>query len=230
MVTSIGEIEAVLRAFMERGREYSIPELVDLSESVITLDDEDRVYREYQGVPSDRTFNRQVKNACAIFREETDPVQWNGGMRQNSRYFIDEDDEISGLGIFGPPDDDPPPAQDEVGNDGYLAEQFVAEYFRQLEWDVVNVRNRGFGFDLVAFRNQVLLRIEVKSSVGITSPELTEGEMNAALNYPESFVLVTVDNWDGEQGEITQYDNVVASMMPIQEITRVFYQLTRNNP
>jgi len=228
MVTSSRGAAAALRALMERGREYSIPELVDLAESVIELDEEDLVYRMYDGVPEDRTFNRQVKNALAIFRDEDGPVQWNGGLRRNSRYFIMFDDEIAGLIDFGPLEDDPPPAQQEVGNDGYLAEQFVAEYFREQEWDVVNVRNRGFGFDLVAYRAQELLRIEVKSSGGITDPELTESEMNTARNYAESFVLVIVDNWDGEQGEITRHDDVVNSMQPIEEITRVFHRLTRN--
>ena len=85
-------------------------------------------------------------------------------------------------------------------NTGVGAERLVAEELIRHGWLVRYRGNqRGVGYDLEADRTGQTLRVEVKSSVSFTDPELTQAEWEAAQEHRESYVVAVVDFYGSER-------------------------------
>ena len=228
MTTTQSLVRQCLLATMERGRWYSIEELDELAQQTIIPDQDD-----LDEVPSgELRWRRQVKNAVRDFRRDGSVVEWNGERTTNSsRYRLPDDSQMGASPSIEPsevvPVENDPAPRPPVTNDGYGAECFVQNQLESEGWTVFNVRNRGLGYDLYATRATEIRRIEVKSTTnGEVIPELTQGEMDAAIEYGEGFYLATVDNWNGISGELTLFQNP-ANNMTSRAIVRTVYRLQR---
>lgn len=232
MVTSQTTIRNVLQELMARGIWYTVPELVELARSALVLDSDDRQIRHGELV-----FRRQVANAAREFRRDSSPVEWNGYQASRSssgdissyRIPLDSQLGLSSEEQAESQQDDGAPRRSEISNDGYDAEEYVANRLRADGWIVTNVRNRGFGYDLIARRDSVVMRIEVKSSTsGRARPELTDNEMRAARRLESVYYLATVDNWDGSIGDIQLYRDP-ANNLDSTESVRIYFVLDRSS-
>jgi Domain of unknown function (DUF3883) len=119
----------------------------------------------------------------------------------------------------------PLPELDSPGviNSGIGAELTVAAELSMQMWDVTYTGNRQLlGYDLLAQRDGVVLRIEVKSSVGFTTPELTESEWSAALDHGDAYVLAVVDFYGSERQETWYLRNPAAIARPTIRQVNVF--------
>jgi len=135
-----------------------------------------------------------------------------------------------------------PPAEDQMGdpsipvlgtimamNTGVGAEIAVAKELVKHEWTVVYRGNqRGYGYDIEASREGQTLRVEVKSSVGFTVPELTEAEWQAAQNHGDDFVLAVVDFYGSDKQRIWYLRNPAANAIPAERTT-IMYRLARDD-
>ena len=112
-------------------------------------------------------------------------------------------------------------------NLGVGAEMAVAEDLERHGW-VVGYRGnqRGFGYDLEATRDGAVLRIEVKSSIGFCTPELTEAEWQAAQMYGEEFALAVVDFYGSGQQTIA-YIRDPAGLITPSAVPRTAFRLAR---
>lgn len=114
-------------------------------------------------------------------------------------------------------------------NTGVGAEIAVAEELVNHEWFVVYRGNqRGYGYDIEASRQGQTLRVEVKSSVGFTVPELTEAEWQAAQTYGDDYVLAVVDFYGSDEQSIWYLRNPAANAIPAVR-TMTMYRLTRGD-
>jgi hypothetical protein len=114
-------------------------------------------------------------------------------------------------------------------NTGVGAELLVADQLIQQGWHVIYRGNqRGFGYDLEATRGDDVLRVEVKSSVGFTSPELLASEWEAAQQHGESYVLAVVDFYGSDQQSIWYVRDPANTAVPVERTTTV-YRLLRND-
>lgn len=108
-------------------------------------------------------------------------------------------------------------------NTGVGAELAVAEDLQRRGWNVSYRGNqRGHGYDLEAERDGATLRIEVKSSIAFTTPELLESEWEAAQRHGESYVLAVVDFYGSDRQEIWYVRDPANAGNPIEIITRTF--------
>ena len=108
-------------------------------------------------------------------------------------------------------------------NTGVGAELAVASDLKRQQWDVGYRGNqRGLGYDLEATRQDEKLHVEVKSSIGFTVPELTEGEWAAAQRYGDRYVLAVVDFYGSDQQAIWYVRDPANSAVPVEVITRSF--------
>ncbi len=82
------------------------------------------------------------------------------------------------------------------------------------------------GIDLEATRDGEILRVEVKSSVGFTQPELTEAEWAAAQRHGDGYVLAVVDFFGSENHVIWYVRNPAANAVPVL-VDAVFFRLPR---
>jgi hypothetical protein len=91
-----------------------------------------------------------------------------------------------------------PPSAREI-NAGTDAELLVAKLLEADGWRVVFYTNkRGFGFDLWAQKQQAVMLVEVKSSLGNMGPiSITRLEYEAAGHHGANFYLAIVDRMDG---------------------------------
>ena len=86
--------------------------------------------------------------------------------------------------------------------------------------------NVSVGYDLEAKQNARVLRVEVKSSIGLCTPELTEEEWNAAQRYGDNFILAVVDYY-GSAGQRLRYiRNPAANVVPVARQVWV-YRISR---
>lgn len=114
-------------------------------------------------------------------------------------------------------------------NTGVGAEILVADALVDQGWSVVYRGNqRGFGYDVEATRDGETLHIEVKSSVGFTTPELTESEWQAAQLHGDTFVLAVVDFYGSEEQRIWYLRNPAANAVPA-ELATTTYRLARTD-
>lgn len=120
------------------------------------------------------------------------------------------------------------PALPELGpavqlNSGVGAEIAVGRALQAADWDVAYRANqRNLGYDLEARKDGSILRVEVKSSVSFTTPELTESEWSAAQQFGDEFILAVVDFFGSEQQAIWYVRNPAGSVVPIQRTVQVF--------
>ncbi|UJA20737.1 DUF3883 domain-containing protein [Thermoleophilia bacterium SCSIO 60948] len=109
-------------------------------------------------------------------------------------------------------------------NSGVEAELDVAEDLAEHGW-VVAYRGAqtGVGYDLEAEHSSgSRLRVEVKSSVGFTTPELTESEWEAAQRYGDEFVLALVDFVGSPSQALWYVQNPAATVTPLQREGTIF--------
>ena len=87
---------------------------------------------------------------------------------------------------------------------------------------------RRLGHDLLADQGGNTLRVEVKSSVGLCSPILTEAEWAAAQMHGEGYVLAVVDFYGSPGQRISYVRNPAANVIPAtkQETT---YRIARQD-
>jgi len=116
----------------------------------------------------------------------------------------------------------PPAAPQE--NSGTESELLVAKILAAAGWRVVYyTQRRGYGFDLWAKKGDQAFVIEVKSFLGAaTRITLTSLEYEAAGHHRESYLLVVVENADGDAPAIHVIQNPVASIRFVQRATAQF--------
>ena len=120
----------------------------------------------------------------------------------------------------GPLPDEPDPG---TLNTGVGAEIAVARNLQEHNWTVSYTGNvRGVGHDLLATQGGNTLRVEVKSSVSLCRPELTEEEWKAAQRYGDSYVLAVVDFYGSPGQRISYVRNPVANVIPITRQVTIF--------
>lgn len=108
-------------------------------------------------------------------------------------------------------------------NTGIGAELAVAADLQECGWRVLYRGNqRGFGYDLEATRDEEVLRVEVKSSVGFTTPEMLESEWDSAERHGEEYVLAVVDFYGSALQRIWYLRDPAANAIPIERSVRVF--------
>ena len=123
------------------------------------------------------------------------------------------------------PEPGPLPAEPDPGilNTGVGAEIAVARNLQEHDWTVSYTGNvRGVGHDLLARQGGNTLRVEVKSSVSLCRPELTEEEWNAAQRHGDSYVLAVVDFYGSPGQRISYVRNPVANVIPITRQVTIF--------
>ena len=248
MVTSSADIRNALESLMQRGMWYTIPELESLALTVFIPDQDDMVVREYvydNGAAQypEWTFKRQVKNAVPPWRNDNHVIEYDGAQgNPDSRYRIPVD---SALGVTDLEALDPQeiarlagaaePNYTHYSNNGYDAEQFVLRHYTEQGFHGLNVRHRNFGFDLQIWPENadrsdpsVYRYVEVKScSTGRTRPLLTANEWAAAHQCGGQYIVVCVDNWDGEQGDLVFLESVTD--LEHQEIQTTTYRVQRTD-
>ena len=114
---------------------------------------------------------------------------------------------------------EPQPLPDEPEerplNTGVGAEIAVARNLQEFSWLVSYTGNEsGLGYDLLAHRARNTLRVEVKSSVSVCTPILTEEEWRAAQEYGENFVLAVVDFYGSIGQRISYLQNPASNVVP----------------
>lgn len=128
----------------------------------------------------------------------------------------------------------PPPAQPLPSlsepillNSGVGAELAVAEDLALNGWEVsYRGGQSGMGYDLEAAHDEERLFVEVKSSVGFTTPELTESEWQGAQQHGERYVLAIVDFYGSPQQALWYVRDPAATATP-NERTATVYRLPR---
>lgn len=113
-------------------------------------------------------------------------------------------------------------------NSGVEAELDVADDLAQHGWKVsYRGHQTGVGYDLEAeHEGGSRLRVEVKSSVAFTTPELTESEWKAAQEHGDEFVLAVADFLGSPKQAIWYVRNPAATATPAQRETTI-YRLPR---
>lgn len=110
-----------------------------------------------------------------------------------------------------------------VLNTGVGAELMVAGDLALHGWEVRYRGNQqGIGYDLEAWHGGEVLRVEVKSSVGYTQPELLESEWEAALRYGQEYVVAIVDFYGSEDRGISYIRDPASNTTPVERVSRVF--------
>jgi hypothetical protein len=114
-----------------------------------------------------------------------------------------------------------------LANSGVGAELAVAADLSVYGWHVsYRGSQAGVGYDLEAQHDEELLCVEVKSSVGFTTPELSESEWAAAQEHGGQFVLAVVDFYGSERQTIW-YVRDPAATATAAERTATIYRLAR---
>jgi hypothetical protein len=108
-------------------------------------------------------------------------------------------------------------------NTGVGAELAVAADLQGHQWDVRYRGNqRGLGYDLEATRGEQTLRVEVKSSVAFTVPELSEAEWQAAQRHGDEYVLAVVDFYGSENQSFWYVRDPAAAALPVERATTMY--------
>ena len=122
----------------------------------------------------------------------------------------------------------PPDPEPAILNTGVGAELSVARDLQSHGWEIVYVANiTSLGYDLRASKGGEILKVEVKSSVGGCTPELTNTEWLAAQENGETFVLAVVSFYGSDGQEILYVRNPAANLVPAERET-VTYRFSRD--
>lgn len=113
-------------------------------------------------------------------------------------------------------------------NTGVGAEIAVGTELQQYGWTVEYFGNqKKIGYDLRATGGGDTKYVEVKSSVGLCTPELTEDEWKAAEEQGAAYVVAFVDFFGSESQSINYVPNPVATANAIQ-LQKISYRLPRD--
>jgi len=108
-------------------------------------------------------------------------------------------------------------------NTGVGAEIAVARDLERNGWTVSYVANvRSLGYDLEATQSDETLQLEVKSSVGLCRPQLTEEEWRAAQRFGDSYVLAIVDYFGCPGQRISYFRNPAVNAFPAERQTAIY--------
>jgi hypothetical protein len=111
-------------------------------------------------------------------------------------------------------------------NSGVGGTLAIASDLVTLGWAVAYRGNQpGVGYDLEATKPGAMLRVEVKSSIGLTTPELSESEWAEAQKDGDTYVLAIVDYYATPLQTITYVRN--PALAPHTERTVVVYRIPR---
>ena len=122
----------------------------------------------------------------------------------------------------------PPDPEPAILNNGVGAELSVARDLQSHGWEISYVANiMSLGYDLRASKSGEILKVEVKSSVGSCTPELTNTEWLAAQEHGETYVLAVVSFYGSEGQEISYIRNPAANLVPAERET-VTYRFSRD--
>jgi hypothetical protein len=111
----------------------------------------------------------------------------------------------------------PPAPEPALLNTGVGAELLVARNLQAHGWTVRYTGNfHSFGYDLLAEQGDSSLQVEVKSSVGPCTPELTEDEWGAAQRHGDEYILAVVDFFGSPGQRISYIRNPAATLVPIE--------------
>jgi hypothetical protein len=83
-----------------------------------------------------------------------------------------------------------------VATEWWNAEQAVADHLESAGWTVYYVSRQQLGYDLLVQRGAVTRYVEVKSSSGYCSPDLTAREWQQAKTLGSRYVLAILENFD----------------------------------
>jgi hypothetical protein len=112
-------------------------------------------------------------------------------------------------------------------NDGVGAELAVAEDLERCGWRVLYRGNqRSAGYDLEGERETQTIRVEVKSSISFTIPELSDAEWAAAQRFGEEYILAVVDFY-GSPAQSLWYVRNPALTTTAVEVAATTYRLPR---
>ena len=113
-------------------------------------------------------------------------------------------------------------------NTGLAAELAVAQDLADQGWTVSYFGNRpGAGFDLLCTRDTQTIRVEVKSSIALCTPELTAHEWTAALQFADGYLLAVVD-YVGAGAEAIRYVRDPAGRLEHEERVVSVYRIARS--
>jgi len=76
------------------------------------------------------------------------------------------------------------------------AEQLVRDHLSASGWVVYHVSRQQLGYDLLAERGRRTLFVEVKSSSGYCTPNMTAREWQQANNLKERYILAVIENFN----------------------------------
>lgn len=128
---------------------------------------------------------------------------------------------------FRPPADLPEVSGPVLANSGLGAELAVAADLMNYGWQVAYRGSQtGVGYDLEAKSDDAMLCVEVKSSIGFTTPELTESEWKAACDLGDKFVLAVVDFFGSSKQVLWYVRDPAATATPSQRTVST-YRLAR---
>jgi hypothetical protein len=103
------------------------------------------------------------------------------------------------------------------------AEIAVAHDLMRTGWTVSYVANvRSLGYDLEATQGSQTLHIEVKSSVGLCRPVLTEEEWHAAQRFGDTHILAIMDYYGCTGQRISYVRNPAVNAFPIERQVSLF--------
>ena len=150
--------------------------------------------------------NWLVANEPAIWSSVKDPKNVVQSYLQNESFGFKSvygKEEKRGfytlLDLSPPPAPTLPPPAPPGSNTGYPAEIIVGDFIEDAGWDVSYVARTNCGYDLMAKRTiagAIETRVvEVKSSIGMCNPVLTENEWDAAKQFGQEYWLAIVPNF-----------------------------------
>lgn len=108
-------------------------------------------------------------------------------------------------------------------NSGLGAELAVAHELQAMGWSIRYTANQQLlGYDLHAAQDGISLFIEVKSSVGFTTPELTQSEWTSAQAFGDQYVLAIVDFWGSDNQTIWYVRDPAESIEPAVRMSATY--------
>lgn len=118
----------------------------------------------------------------------------------------------------------PPPGV----NTGWDAEQFIIRLLRDDGWEVHDVSRNRMGFDLMAKKKGRGERfIDVKSSLGMCSPSLTQREWQQASKHRSKYVLAIIENFNPSTGNVVYWVGDPATNCAAYQSTTINYSIPR---
>lgn len=179
----VGAICSAIRSF---GGIATASQILDWMKSNTTIPENNK------SMPTslNKYLRRHCLSAHSVDYEGTNIFQRHNPKPPYSYSIIDDDDDDwlgeSSTSTTGPPAD----------NNGWNAEMFVANFFRNEGWQTSYVGHKRLGYDIVAKKFGRILCVEVKSSLGKCSPTLTKNEHKRLQDDECDFVLAILENFD----------------------------------